>query len=566
VGQYLFTRSEGERPRRRRLRPEALPKRIEDLAEPRPPPLELRGASPVSFHHLRRGTPHELFAAEPGLQASAVRLEVQEGGSDAIALPGRVHQAGQRDGDLHPLEEDGHTAQRTGRIQGADHRLFRLGERRHVRGPVAERGGALLGGAELHGEAQRRREPEFGAEAAHYEKVKDTIDVWFDSGSTHFTVLKGSHAAETGFPADLYLEGSDQHRGWFHSSLLVSCMMNGVPPYKALLTHGFVIDLEGRKMSKSKGTGMAPQQVAGTLGAEILRLWVASGDCSGELTISGEILKRVVESYRRVRNTLRFLLANTSDFDPAGDAVPVAEMTEIDRYALALAARVQAEVAEDYRGYQFHLVVQKLQAFCAEDLGAFYLDILKDRLYTCGAKSRARRSAQTALWHISHSLLGLMAPILSFTAEEAWRVLNRGSDASVFEETWHRLPAAELDQATLDAWASVRQFRETVTKRVEEKRAAKQLGSSLEAELDIQAHGPTFDSLARLGEELRFVLITSRATVREVQGAPVFVDVTPSEHPKCGRCWHYRADVSAAGLCGRCESNLHAGGEARRHA
>ena len=405
-----------------------------------------------------------------------------------------------------------------------------------------------------------------GAEAAHYEKVRDTIDVWFDSGSTHFTVLKGSHAAETGFPADLYLEGSDQHRGWFHSSLLVSCMMNGVPPYKALLTHGFVIDLEGRKMSKSKGTGMAPQQVAGTLGAEILRLWVASGDCSGELTISGEILKRVVESYRRVRNTLRFLLANTSDFDPAGDAVPVAEMTEIDRYALALAARVQAEVAEDYRGYQFHLVVQKLQAFCAEDLGAFYLDILKDRLYTCGAKSRARRSAQTALWHIGHSLIGLMAPILSFTAEEAWRVLNGGRDGSIFEQTWHPLPAAELDASTLDGWANLRQFREIVAKRIEHKREAKQVGSSLAAELDIQAQGPMFDALARLGDELRFVLITSRATVREVQGAPARVEVTPSEHPKCGRCWHYRADIGEAGLCGRCRSNLEGSGEPRRYA
>src|SRR5688572_4932682 len=285
-----------------------------------------------------------------------------------------------------------------------------------------------------------------GADAAHYEKVKDTIDVWFDSGSTHFTVLKGSHAAESTFPADLYLEGSDQHRGWFHSSLLVSCMMNGVPPYKGLLTHGFVIDLEGRKMSKSKGTGMAPQQISDSLGAEILRLWVASGDYSGELTISGEILKRVVESYRRVRNTLRFLLANTSDFDPARHAVPVAQMTELDRYALELAARMQAAVAEDYRAYQFHLVTQKLQGFCSEELGGFYLDILKDRLYTCGADSAARRSAQTALWHIAQSLVRLMAPILSFTAEEAWQVMG-GEQGRVFEELWHEIPGSGLDPA-----------------------------------------------------------------------------------------------------------------------
>ena len=405
-----------------------------------------------------------------------------------------------------------------------------------------------------------------GADAAHFEKVKDTIDVWFDSGSTHLTVLKGSHAAESGFPADLYLEGSDQHRGWFHSSLLVSCMMNGVPPYKALLTHGFVIDMEGRKMSKSKGTGMAPQQVAGTLGAEILRLWVASGDYSGELAISNEILKRVVESYRRVRNTLRFLLANTSDFDPAKHAVPVAQMTEIDRYALELAARMQREAAADYDRYQFHLVAQKLLAFCAEDLGAFYLDILKDRLYTCGADSRARRSAQTALWHITQSLVRLMAPILSFTSEEAWRTLQGNPEKSVFEEIWHVLPDPALDQKVLDAWGDVRQLREMATKKLEERREAKEIGSSLAAELDISASGRMYDSLARLEDELRFVLITSRASVRKEQGSGVQITVKASGHAKCERCWHYRADVDAAGLCARCQSNLHGAGEPRRHA
>ena len=234
-------------------------------------------------------------------------------------------------------------------------------------------------------------------------KSRDTLDVWFDSGSTHYTVLKRSHAAESTFPADLYLEGSDQHRGWFHSSLLVSCMLNGVPPYKALLTHGFFVDGEGRKMSKSKGNMIVPQEIAGTLGAEILRLWVASTDYSGELSISNEILKRVVESYRRIRNTLRFLLANTSDFDVARDAIPVAEMVEIDRYALALTAKLQDEMAADYARYQFHLVAQRLQTFCSEDLGAFYLDILKDRLYTTAPGSHARRSAQTALWHTTRA-------------------------------------------------------------------------------------------------------------------------------------------------------------------
>ena len=405
-----------------------------------------------------------------------------------------------------------------------------------------------------------------GADAAHYEKVKDTIDVWFDSGSTHFTVLKGSHTSESSFPADLYLEGSDQHRGWFHSSLLVSCMMNGVPPYKAILTHGFGIDMDGRKMSKSKGTGVAPQQIAGTLGAEILRLWIASGDYSGELTISGEILKRVVESYRRLRNTLRFLLANTSDFDPAQHAVPVAQMTEIDRYALALAARMQAAVAGDYKAYQFHLVTQKLQGFCSEDLGAFYLDICKDRLYTCGKDSRARRSAQTALWHITNSLLRLMAPILSFTAEEAWAVFGGKGGKSVFEETWHAVPDAGLEPSVIGQWESVRQFRELVTKKIEEKRESKEIGSSLAAELDISANGPMYDSLARLEDDLRFVLITSRATVRDEQGSGVQIKVKTSEHSKCERCWHYRADVNPAGLCGRCESNLHGAGEPRRYA
>ncbi len=405
-----------------------------------------------------------------------------------------------------------------------------------------------------------------GAEAAHYEKVKDTIDVWFDSGSTHLTVLKGSHAGESTFPADLYLEGSDQHRGWFHSSLLVSCMMNGVPPYKAILTHGFVIDMEGRKMSKSKGTGMAPQQVAGTLGAEILRLWIASGDYSGELTISNEILKRVVESYRRIRNTLRFLLANTSDFDPAKHALPVAQMTEIDRYALALTAVLQAAVVEDYKAYQFHLVTQKLQSFCSEDLGGFYLDILKDRLYTCGADSRARRSAQTALWHIAQSLVRLMAPVLSFTAEEAWKTFPGNSEKSVFEEIWNAIPDPDLDQATLDAWGNVRQLREVAMKKIEERREAKEIGSSLAAELDIGASGPMYDALTRLADELRFVLITSRASVRKEQGSGVHIKVKASEHSKCERCWHYRADVSDAGLCGRCEGNLSGPGETRSFA
>jgi isoleucyl-tRNA synthetase len=389
--------------------------------------------------------------------------------------------------------------------------------------------------------------------------------VWFDSGSTHQTVLRGSHAA-LGFPADMYLEGSDQHRGWFHSSLLVSCMLNGRPPYDSLLTHGFVVAGDGRKMSKSLGNTMAPQKISGTLGAEILRLWVASTDYSGELSISDEILKRVVESYRRIRNTLRFLLANTSDFDAAKDAVPLAQMVEIDRYALALAARLQGEVRKDYAAFQFHLVAQKILAFCAEDLGAFYLDILKDRLYTCGARSAARRSAQTALWHITQALVRIMAPILSFTAEEAWEVIPGNTGRSVFELVFHDIPAAALDDAAIRRWEEIRQVRDLAAKKIEEKRESKEIGSSLAAELDIQADDPVYASLASLGEDLRYVFITSRASISRVQGAGVTVAVQPSKHAKCDRCWHYRADVDQAGLCGRCRSNTNGPGEPRKHA
>jgi isoleucyl-tRNA synthetase len=404
-----------------------------------------------------------------------------------------------------------------------------------------------------------------GKEAASYEKSRDTLDVWFDSGSTHFTVMRGSHRADTGFPADLYLEGSDQHRGWFHSSLLVSCMLDGVPPYKGLLTHGFVVDGEGRKMSKSKGNVIAPQQVSSTLGAEILRLWVASTDYSGELFISSEILKRVVEGYRRVRNTLRFLLANTSDFEAAQHAVPLAEMVEIDRYALAMTAEMQDQVATDYARYQFHLVAQRLQAFCSEDLGSFFVDVLKDRLYTCPAGSRARRSAQTALWHITHSLVRLMAPILSFTAEELWQSFTGKADDSVFFHTWHELPRQVDAAALLAKWRRLRELRNPVRKEIEALRGGAAVGSSLQAEVDFYAGGEDYELLASLGEDLKFVMLTSAARVHRADGA-LRVEVAASPHPKCERCWHYRADVDGEGLCGRCRSNLEGPGEARAHA
>ncbi len=427
-------------------------------------------------------------------------------------------------------------------------------------------------------EAWQQLEPSelLGEDAANYEKNKDTLDVWFDSGSTHQTVLRGSHKEQSAFPADLYLEGSDQHRGWFHSSLLTSSMLNGRPPYKALLTHGFTVDENGKKMSKSLGNTLAPQKISDTLGADILRLWVASTDYTGELSIGDEILKRVTESYRRIRNTLRFLLANTSDFDPAKDAVPVAELLEIDRYAIAAMAQLQGDIAGHFERYEFHPVVARLQNYCSEDLGGFYLDILKDRLYTTGVESTARRSAQTALWHIAHALLRVMAPILSFTAEEAWAVFAgqqayAQSDETIFTQTLWTFPDVADGEALLAKYAALREVRADVTKQLEEVRASGAIGSSLQAELAIKAAGEKFQLLASLEDDLKFVFITSQASVEQVaDAANEAVTVTPSEAEKCERCWHYRRDVghdhAHAGLCGRCTSNLFGSGEARRYA
>jgi isoleucyl-tRNA synthetase len=413
---------------------------------------------------------------------------------------------------------------------------------------------------------------DFGVDEKRYRKLTDTLDVWFDSGTTHETVMgrngRGSHAAQTAFPADLYLEGSDQHRGWFHSSLLTSCMLNGVPPYKALLTHGFAVDGEGRKMSKSKGNVVAPQKVAGTLGAEILRLWVGATDYSGELSISDEILKRVVESYRRIRNTLRFLMANTADFDAQRDAVPQAQMVEIDRYALARFRAMADAVIRDYDAYEFHLVVQRLQTYCSEDLGGFYLDVLKDRLYTTPENGRPRRSAQTALAHIRDALLALMAPILSFTAEEAWSIL-RPADPTIFAHTWTELlPSVPDADALVAKWDAILGVRALVQKELETVRQAGAIGSSLQAEVAIVADSETYDALASLADDLRFVLITSAASVS--RGDALAVTVTPSAAKKCERCWHWRADVGRdprhPAICGRCVANLYGAGEPRVHA
>jgi isoleucyl-tRNA synthetase len=324
-------------------------------------------------------------------------------------------------------------------------------------------------------------------------------------------------------------------------------------------------------MSKSKGNVIAPQKVLDTLGADILRLWAALTDYSGELTISDEILKRVVESYRRIRNTLRFLLANISDFDPQQHALPVEQWLEIDRYALALVERLQDEVVADYARYEFHLIAQKLQTFCSEDLGGFYLDILKDRLYTAGENSAARRSAQNALYHLTHSLVRLMAPILSFTAEEAWAVLCGKEDDSIFTGEWYALPARSREAVSPADWQAVTAWRARVNKQLEEARSAGLIGSALAAEVDVYVAGQDCDVLARLGDDLRFVFITSRATVHRVATeAEQHIDVSASLHDKCERCWHYREDVGGDAdhptICGRCVSNLYGGGEARRYA
>ena len=408
------------------------------------------------------------------------------------------------------------------------------------------------------------------ADAPSYTKSTDILEVWFDSGSTFRHVLRGSHKDAYGVPpfhaegpeADLYLEGHDQHRGWFHSSLLLGCALEGRAPYRGLLTHGFATDGQGRKMSKSLGNTVEPQTITSKMGAEIVRLWVASTDYSGDLNIDDKILARVVDGYRRIRNTLRFLLANVSDFDPATDTVPDDQLLEIDRFALARAAQLQADIRAHFDAYEFHPVVSKLQVYCSEDLGAFYLDVLKDRLYTTAPKSLARRSAQTALYRITHGMLRWMAPFLSFTAEEAWS--SFGSSESIFMETFSDFGAA--DTALLSKWGRIREIRDLVNKDIEVVRTAGQVGASLQAEITLTAPAADHALLASLGEDIKFVFITSKVTLQG--GEALAVQVAASQAVKCERCWHYADDVGHDAahptLCGRCASNLHGEGETRQ--
>jgi len=412
-----------------------------------------------------------------------------------------------------------------------------------------------------------------GDAAGDYDKVTDTMDVWMDSGMVHHCVA--AMRPEVSGQANLYLEGSDQHRGWFQSSLLTSVAMNGSAPYKQCMTHGFTVDEKGHKMSKSLGNTIAPQQVVNNLGADILRLWVAATDYSGEMSASDEILKRMADSYRRMRNTARFLLGNLHGFDPAVHTVALDDLVDLDRWAVQRAAHLQETLLEAYNGYSFHRVYQELHNFCVVDMGGFYLDILKDRLYTTGADSHPRRSAQTAMYIISEAMVRWLAPVLSFTAEEIWNELPGDRPGSVFLSTFSDL---NDDLPTKVDWSSVILVRDVVAKALEDFRNAGEIGSALEATATVYAAGNLESSLAALGDELRFVFITSEAAVAPLADAPADslegdgfrVVVGASEHDKCVRCWHRRGDVGADAdhpeICGRCVSNVQGPGESRQFA
>lgn len=423
-----------------------------------------------------------------------------------------------------------------------------------------------------------------GDEAGQYDKIADTLDVWFDSGTTHWHVLRGSHSIghETGPRADLYLEGSDQHRGWFHSSLLTGCAIDNHAPYRELLTHGFTVDENGRKMSKSLGNTIEPQKVNDTLGADILRLWVSATDYSGEMAVSEQILQRSADAYRRIRNTARFLLSNLSGFDPARDLLPAEDMLALDRWAVDRTLLLQRELEEHYGEYRFWNVYSKIHNFCVQELGGFYLDIIKDRQYTTGANSVARRSCQTALYHISEALVRWIAPILAFTADELWQYLPGERNESVMLNTWYEglseLPEGfELGRAY---WDRVMAAKTAVNKELENQRAAKAIGGNLQAEVTLFADDALSADLNKLGDELRFVLITSAASVAPFAQAPadavetevpgLKLKVVKSGHAKCGRCWHFRADVGSnpehPEICARCADNIGGKGEVRHYA
>jgi isoleucyl-tRNA synthetase len=424
-----------------------------------------------------------------------------------------------------------------------------------------------------------------GDQADDYVQVKDILDVWFDSGVTHFVVLNQREGYQDYPVADLYLEGSDQHRGWFNSSLLTSVAIQGVAPYKSVLTHGFTVDAKGQKMSKSKGNVVAPQKVMNQYGADILRLWVAATDYRTEMKVSDEILKRMADAYRRIRNTSRYLLANLDGFDPQAHLLPTDKLLSLDRWAVARAAQLQEELKSAYDRYEFHQVYQKVHNFCTVDMGSFYLDVIKDRIYTMRTDSIARRSAQTALYHVIEAMVRWFAPVLSFTAEEIWSYIPGERNASVFTSEWYQFPELEKDQHGMDLayWKAVMEVRDVVNKELERLRTAGEIGANLQAEVELYCGREIFDLLKRLEDELRFVFITSSATLYLAGDPPaeaqhfklstndeVWVAVSASGHGKCVRCWHYREDVGShkehPELCGRCIENVDGQGETRTFA
>ena len=410
-----------------------------------------------------------------------------------------------------------------------------------------------------------------GDEAPDYEKTTDTLDVWFDSGVSHYAVLKASdHLSDV---ADMYLEGSDQHRGWFQSSLLTSCAINGRAPYKQVLTHGFTVDQNGHKMSKSVGNVVPPQKVVNSLGADILRLWIGSTDYSGEMTVSDEILNRSADSYRRIRNTMRFMLANMEGFDPSKDLVDIDHMLVLDKWIVSKTAELQKNVISEYDEYNFHFAMKAILNFCTNDLGGFYLDIIKDRQYTTQSDSLARRSAQSALFHISHAMVRWLAPILTFTAEEIWQFLPGASNESIFLQTWYEGLEAKFNNHSIDV---SRDINAHLRKELEEMRRAKTIGSSLDAEVDIYCEDENYQALLELKDELRFLFITSDAKVHQLKDKPanaINIDnslailVRKSEYEKCVRCWHHRPEIGQnklhKELCSRCIENVTGDGETR---
>lgn len=418
------------------------------------------------------------------------------------------------------------------------------------------------------------------SDADEYEKVTDILDVWFDSGISHFTVLKQREELQA--PADLYLEGSDQHRGWFQSSLLSALASDGKAPYKQVLTHGFTVDKDGKKMSKSKGNVVAPQEIANKYGADILRLWIAAADYRYEMTVSDEIISRTADAYRRIRNTGRFLLANINGFDPATDMVAYDNLLPLDKWAIGHAAKLQKEIIEAYDSYNFHHIYQTVTHFCSIELGAFYLDVIKDRQYTCKSDGLARRSAQTALYHIVEALTRWIAPIASFTAEELWAALPGQREKTVFVGTWYDALTA-LDESTQwnsAYWNRMIEVRSAVSKPLEQLRNDKVIKASLTAEVALYCDGDLLSKLQALDDELRFVLITSGAVVKplaeksasavesDLEG--LWIDAGATEHAKCARCWHHREEVGQIAehpeLCQRCVDNVEGDGEVRHYA